>query len=113
MRVLLLEDKKEVADSLMDVFEFRKIDAVHVATVQAAKDVYSVDEFDVMVIDYELPDGTGLDFLASISGVDKAVTVLYSGLERSRELAASGLSVDHQVDKQRPGDLLRILDEEA
>jgi two-component system, OmpR family, response regulator len=109
-RVLLVEDNFDTADSILRAMHMRGIEAVHARTVAEALAAYEPNLFDVMVVDYELPDGNGLDFLAKIRGSDKAVTVLHSGLDRSKELAASGLEVTHQISKADPFRLFDVIE---
>lgn len=97
--VLLLEDDLGFAASVVGALEARGHQTVWALTVAAARHVYEPDRFDVLLCDYELPDGTGLDFLAGIRGSGGATTILWSGLDRSREVAASGLHVDHVFSK--------------
>lgn len=109
-RILLLEDDLAVADSIMRALRLRGIEGVHAKTVAEAIAAYDVDLFDVIVCDYNLPDGTGLDFLAKVRGSDKAVTVLCSGLDRSKEVAATGMQVDHILDKGKVSALWDVIE---
>lgn len=111
-RVLLVEDDLETAASMMGAFEVRGIAAVHAASVAEAKAAYEVDGFDFFVVDYELPDGTGIDFIATIRGVDEARVILYSGLDRSKEIAASGMDIE-QMSKSDPWALLDAIEGES
>lgn len=111
MHVLVLEDNHESGDSLCRALDLRGWEFTWARNVQQARHFYVSGKFDVMILDYELPDGTGLDFLGSCPITDKAVTVLYSGLPRDKELDASGLTVDHVVSKGDPFALMDILTE--
>lgn len=111
-KILLVEDNYDTADSLIRACEIRGIDVVLVRTVPEAHDAYEVDGFDVIVVDYELPGGTGLDFIAKIRGSDKARVVLHSGLSRSKEIEASGMDVE-QVSKSDPFALMDIIEGKA
>lgn len=108
-RVLLLEDNWMTAESIMRGLEIRGIEGVRAATVAEALEAYDVDRFDVIVCDYDLPDGTGLDFLARVRGCDKAVTVLSSGLDRSKQVEQAGLHVDFLLDKGKVGELWDVI----
>lgn len=110
-RVLFLEDNQQMADSVIRALEGRGHEVVWAGTVAQARNKYRVDEFDVMLIDYELPDGTGLDFLFGIGGSDKAVTILWSGLGREKELRESGMTVDHLLLKSATIEVLDIITE--
>lgn len=110
-RILLLEDNSEFAASVGGALEARGYREVFwVSTVAEARALYEVDRFDVLLCDYELPDGTGLDFLAGIRAVDKAVAILWSGLDRSSEIAASGLDGIHAFRKDDPIEVVDLID---
>lgn len=109
MKILLLEDNFAGADSMLRAFALYGYDADHAKTVADARALYEPDKYDVMILDYEVPDGTGLDFLATIRGSDKAVTIINSGLDRSREIEASGLHVDHAFSKSDVDGLFDVL----
>lgn len=110
-RVLILEDAAAVATSLAIALEARGIDYVLATTVEEARAAYEADGFDVLLCDYELPDGTGLDFLATIRGSDKAKPVLWSALDRSDAVAESGLHVDLVTTKDRLLEVLNYIEE--
>ena len=109
-RVLMLEDHPDVADSIVRALDLRGHSVVLATTVAEARAAYEVDGFDVILVDYELPDGTGLNFLDTIRGSDRAMTVLWSGLDRSREVTDSGLDVDYVFSKGDPGALFDALE---
>lgn len=98
---------------MLRAFRLRGYEVEWAKTVAEAKSLYEPDKYDVMIMDYEVPDGTGLDFLATIRGSDKAVTVLNSGLDRSREIKASGLHVDHAFSKSDVGGLFDVIESAA
>lgn len=110
-RVLLLEDNLDVAESMTAAFEMRGAAVDHVTTVAAALESYDVDKYDVIVADYDVPDGTGLDLIAQVRGSDGAEVVLFSGLDRSREIRAAGMDGEvNQVSKGDPDALLDLLE---
>lgn len=107
--VLLLEDDRALTKAMMNALLGRGHAVTLATTVEEARQVYEVDRFDVLLCDYELPDGTGLDFLDRIAGSDKAVTILWSGLGREKELRESGLTVDHLLVKSATIEVLDII----
>lgn len=109
MRVLLLEDSHNLATAVIAALSNIGIDVVLATSVQEARDKYEPDTFDVMLCDFELPDGTGLDFLAGIRGSDKAVTILWSGLNRQADIDASGLHIDHVFTKERLPEVMALV----
>lgn len=111
-RVLLVDDDPGVADSVAHAFRLHGFDVDVAASVTAAEIDYQdrgVDWYDVMIVDWQLGDGTGIDFLAGISSSDKARTVLWSGLDRSAEVAASGMHVDLVTVKDASLEMLDVV----
>ena len=63
MRLLLVEDTEDVACAIVASFE-RRGDAIdHVTSVEDAQDVLAVQDYDVMILDIGLPDGSGTEIL--------------------------------------------------
>lgn len=100
-RVLLLEDSSNLSSIVVAALSEKGLDVDLAQTVAEAQALYEVDKYDIMLCDFELPDGTGLDFLAGIRAVDKATTILWSGLNRQRDIDASGLHVDAFFTKEK------------
>jgi DNA-binding response OmpR family regulator len=116
VKVLLLEDRLDVAEVVIDELRERGHHVDHCPTVADARSHYDYrgsSWWHLMILDYELPDGTGLDFLAGIRGSDRAKTILFSGDDRSRDLRKADLSVDYSVTKDRLPELLVAVDEVA
>lgn len=76
MRILLVEDAEDVADAV--AHRFRKAGhAVDVAADAAtARDFVSVQGFDLMILDHNLPDGTGIELLRELRRRDTPTPVL-------------------------------------
>lgn len=76
MRLLLVEDTEDVADAIVASFQ-RRGDAIdHVASVADAEDALAVQDYDVVVLDIGLPDGSGLDLLKSARGSGSRAPIL-------------------------------------
>lgn len=76
MRLLLVEDAEDVAEAIAASFA-RRGDAVdHVGTVAEAHDSIAVQDYDVAILDIELPDGMGTEVLAALREAGKATPVL-------------------------------------
>lgn len=68
------------------------IDHESVRTVDAARERLRSDHFDAVVCDYDLPDGTGIDLLEHVRGVDPELPfVLFTG-KGSEEVAGDAIS---------------------
>lgn len=76
MRLLLVEDTEDVAEAIVASFA-RRGDAVdHVSTVDAAAETICVQEYDVVILDIMLPDGSGTDVLKALRSARKQTPVL-------------------------------------
>ncbi|MFC7454281.1 response regulator transcription factor [Insolitispirillum peregrinum] len=66
MRILLIEDAEDVADAVAHSFR-RGGHALDVAADLAqAEDALAVQDFDLLILDLNLPDGSGLDLLQRV-----------------------------------------------
>ena len=89
MRILLLEDEPEMARALLEALRRRDVLADHVRTIADADAMARIGTYDVLVLDRRLPDGEGLDLVASLRQRKYPVPILV--------LTALG-SIDHRVD---------------
>ena len=62
MKYMLLEDDSTIALALKIYFSKRGIELKHFSTLEEAYRV-ELDDFDLIILDSQLPDGSGLDFL--------------------------------------------------
>ncbi len=85
VRVLIVEDEALIRWSLRQKFEERGFQVVEAETGQAALDLLDDGLFDLVMLDYKLPDITGLDVLHRIRQVDQDAVVImmtaYSTIE--------------------------------
>ncbi|MBI1170112.1 response regulator [bacterium] len=76
MRMLLVEDTEDVAAAVVESFA-RRGDAVdHVGTVADAVASLAVLEYDITILDIQLPDGEGTEILRILRQTGRAVPVL-------------------------------------
>lgn len=83
MRLLLVEDTHDVADAIAASF-MRRGDAIDcVTTLAEARDSLAVQDYDVVILDINLPDGVGSDLLTDLrrAGDDTPILVLTARLE--------------------------------
>ena len=94
IRVLIVEDEALIRWSLRQKFEERGYQVVEAETGQAALDVFDEGLFDLIMLDYKLPDITGLDVLHGIRQIDADVVVImmtaYSTIETAVEAIKLG-----------------------
>ncbi|MDX5356858.1 MAG: response regulator transcription factor [Rhodobacterales bacterium] len=66
MRVLMIEDALDLAETVIARLGKAGIVCDHAATIEGAQDACAVQVYDAMVIDINLPDGSGLTFLRGL-----------------------------------------------
>ncbi|KPF45876.1 response regulator transcription factor [Rhizobium sp. G187] len=78
MRLLLIEDEKELADALMAALGKQGIVIDHTMWLADACELTRQNIYDVILLDRRLPDGDGLTFIPKLrrAGVDTPVMVL-------------------------------------
>ena len=72
MRVLGVEDAEDMADAIAASF-VRRGDAIDcVETVEAAEYTLAVNDYEVIILDINLPDGQGTDVLRDVASEAQA-----------------------------------------
>lgn len=65
-RILLLEDDLSLIDGLSFALKKQSFDVLAVRTLTDAKAAWMNNEFDLLILDISLPDGSGFDFCAFV-----------------------------------------------
>ena len=77
--VLLVEDSEFMSMRVVDALESNhEMELTAVRTASEARKSLKTDEFDVVVVNYELPDETGIEFAGSLnsSGTDPSIPII-------------------------------------
>ena len=75
-KVLLVEDDALAAELLVDFLEHERYSVEHADTASGAKALLKVYGYDLIVLDWELPDGTGVDILKTFRAAGGSCPVL-------------------------------------
>ncbi|MGB2984785.1 MAG: sigma-54 dependent transcriptional regulator, partial [Phycisphaerae bacterium] len=85
VRVLIIEDEKLIRWSLRQKFEARSYQVTEVENGADALKALDASAYDLIMLDYRLPDTTGLDVLRTVRETDSDVVVImmtaYSSIE--------------------------------
>jgi len=94
IRVLIVEDEALIRWSLRQKFEERGYRVTEAETGQAALDTLDTGTYDLVMLDYKLPDMTGLDILRQLSKTEHDAVVImmtaYSTIESAVEAIKLG-----------------------
>lgn len=108
MRLLLVEDTEDVADAIVSAFARHGHAVDHAARIAAAEDALAVQDYDVVLLDIMLPDGSGVDLLRRMRGRRERVPVLMltARLEVEDRIEALDIGADDYL--MKPFDLREL-----
>ncbi|WP_420406354.1 response regulator transcription factor [Nisaea sp.] len=108
MRVLLVEDTEDVAEAVVIAFGRSGYPVDHVASREAAEAALAVQEYDVAILDINLPDGSGIDLLRALrqSGWKFPVLMLTARLAVDDRVEALDIGADDYL--MKPFDLREL-----
>ena len=108
MRVLLVEDTADVADAIAASFA-RRGDAIDcVESVQAAEDTLAVNDYEVIILDINLPDGQGTEVLRTLRRQRKPTPVLMLTARMAVEDRVAALDIGADDYLVKPFDLREL-----
>lgn len=76
MRILLVEDQPEMVSALRAALKRHDMVVDHAGTLEAAEDFLSIDTYDAILLDRQLPDGDGLSLLPKLRTKGNTTPVL-------------------------------------
>ena len=63
MRILLVEDDETLADAVVEILREEHYAVDHAGDAESADFSAHVNEYDLVVLDWSLPDGSGIELL--------------------------------------------------
>ncbi|NDW07928.1 response regulator transcription factor [Jiella pacifica] len=101
MRLLLVEDEKELAAALSAALEKHGIVTDHTMRLDEAVELTRQSSYDAILLDRRLPDGDGLTFTPQLrrSGLDTPIIVLTARNEPSERIKGLDLGADDYLGK--------------
>src|SRR5690606_25250809 len=108
VRMLLVEDTEDVAEPIVAAFSRHGHAVDHMATREAAQDALAVQEYDLVILDLMLPDGSGLELLRCLRAAQcpTPVLVLTARLDVDDRVDALDIGADDYLSK--PFDLREL-----
>jgi len=108
VRILLVEDEEAIADVLQRNVGDYSWEMVHASNLEQARKVLAAEEFNVILLDINLPDGSGLDLCREIRS-DSTVPILMLTARRDEIDRVLGLELgadDYIVKPFSPRELM-------
>lgn len=91
--VLVVEDDPEIGASLRALLHSEGMEPVLATTLRAAKELFQKREFALLVVDVNLPDGSGFDFVRDVRDRDGSLPVVFLTARLDEESALKGLAL--------------------
>jgi two-component system response regulator HydG len=76
LKILLVEDHDDIAEMMLIMLRTLRHEGTRAATVAAAVEALRKQTFDLMIVDYSLPDGTGPDLMKQIKHASPPKAIL-------------------------------------
>jgi len=113
-QILIVEDEEILRESLVDFFRQENYLALSAETLSAARQAMAHHNFDLMILDMKLPDGSGLDLLAEISDPQACLVIVATAFpEVQTAVKALKLGAFDYINKPFDLDELQLLVERA
>lgn len=93
VKLLIIEDEKELLDSLVRYFHGAKYVCEVASTFRAALEKVDLYDYDCILLDINLPDGTGLEILQELKANNKMDGVLIISARNSMDDKITGLNL--------------------
>lgn len=109
IRLFLAEDNDDLAALVTRRFNARQWSVVRASTAEEAASRLRGDRFDAVILDYQLPDGNGLDLLGIVRESSPATPVLFLTAHGSEAIALRALGLGASDYMQKSGTMLEDL----
>ncbi|HMF73935.1 MAG TPA: response regulator transcription factor [Flavitalea sp.] len=91
MRILIIEDEKEIASSICDYLESEQFFCETAVNYSSALEKISLNDYACILLDIGLPGGSGLDLLQELKNENKSDGVLIISAKNSLDDKVNGL----------------------
>jgi len=113
MKVLVVDNETEFASTLAERLRLRKIEAESVYSGEEALEAVSRSVPDVMILDMQMPDMTGLEVLARVKAIDPTIEVILLTGHGSFDAGITGMELGAFDYIVKPVDLIQLMEKIA
>jgi DNA-binding NtrC family response regulator len=110
MRVLVVDNEVEFASTLAERLRLRKIEAESIFFGEDTLPAVSRFQPDVIILDLDMPDITGLEVLSRVKKVDPAIEVILLTGHGSFEAGITGMELGAYDYLVKPVDLTQLME---
>ncbi len=89
MRILLVEDHEDTNRSLTNLLRRRGYYVQSAGNIQSARDLSSKEEFDVLISDLGLPDGSGIELMQTLHSARPLFGIALTGFGMEDDIRKS------------------------
>jgi len=110
MKVLVVDNEVEFASTLAARLQLRKIEAESVFSGTEALEAISIFMPDVLILDLQMPDMTGLEVLARVKAIDLTIEVILLTGHGSFDAGITGMELGAFDYLVKPVDLTQLME---
>lgn len=93
MKILLIEDEKDISDSILNYLTGNNFVCELVTTIKSAKEKVLIYDYDCILLDLMLPDGNGFEILRQLKEINKTDSVIIISAKELLETRIEGLTL--------------------
>lgn len=109
MKILLIEDEQELAESIIDYLQSNDVICEHAGDVAAAINKISSYDYDCILLDLMLPDGDGFKILTELKKLDKTDGIIITSAKDTLDTRLEGLKLGADDFLTKPFHLSELL----
>ncbi|MGC4022248.1 MAG: response regulator transcription factor [Cyclobacteriaceae bacterium] len=109
MKLLLIEDEKDLAESILSYLKGNDIHCEHSSTSESALDKISAHDYDCILLDLMLPDGNGMEILKELKKENKTEGIIIISAKETLQTKIEGLTLGADDYLTKPFHLSELL----
>lgn len=98
-RALVLEDEPDASVMLSHMLRKQGYTTVNAMNISEAIDILNNQEFEVMFLDHQLPDGTCFDLLKHFKKIDSSMFICSAFLDEDEKILAKEMGILNYIEK--------------
>lgn len=109
MKILVIEDELELLAGMVHFLKNSGVTAIGAGSLFEAEDKLIMHQFDLVVLDLSLPDGSGLSFIQTIKNLQSDAAILIVSAKNALDDRLSGLDLGADDYLTKPFHLAELL----